>query len=199
MACTVVGMSAGDLNVTVTLGEGTDPAVERLPVPPTTMEMVAYAFDELAIHIAARAIGGDFEGDVGGNCPVQGDGTVDGHPWYFRARGAAWTFDIAEAAAADPVDVGWGTPGWCAGAKYGTWPEAGWMSLGEAWAFIYQAVADFRAGKLPYVGATKYEPITRRTRAARKYARAYMAGSAYHGTRKRQNASRRLRRLLREA
>jgi len=31
---------------------------------------------------------------LGGLCPVQGDGLVDGHRFYFRARGEGWTFDV---------------------------------------------------------------------------------------------------------
>ena len=32
---------------------------------------------------------------IGGNCPVQGEGTVDGVPFYFRARGEYWSFTIS--------------------------------------------------------------------------------------------------------
>ena len=31
---------------------------------------------------------------LGGDAPLQGFGYVDGHPWYFRARGNAWEFAI---------------------------------------------------------------------------------------------------------
>lgn len=102
---------------------------------------------------------GDFEGDVGGNVPVQGHGTVDGHPWYFRARGSAWSFDIAEEADADPVAVGdIGVHGWAYAEHYGEWPAAGWMSHLEAWQFIAKAIAMFRAGKMQYVTASNPLP-----------------------------------------
>ena len=26
-----------------------------------------------------------------GRCPVQASGTIDGEPWYFRARGCGWS------------------------------------------------------------------------------------------------------------
>lgn len=42
-------------------------------------------------HEAQSALNAD-EGvtctSFGGNCPVQAEGTIDGHRWYFRARGA---------------------------------------------------------------------------------------------------------------
>lgn len=31
---------------------------------------------------------------LGGNCPVQGEGTIHGLPFYFRSRGRGWTFDV---------------------------------------------------------------------------------------------------------
>ena len=30
----------------------------------------------------------------GGNCPVQAEGTIDGKPFYFRARGSSWSMSI---------------------------------------------------------------------------------------------------------
>lgn len=37
--------------------------------------------------------------------PVQAEGTLDGHPFYFRARGDQWTFSLAEEAGLDPVCI----------------------------------------------------------------------------------------------
>lgn len=37
---------------------------------------------------------------LGGQCPVQAEGTVDGVPFYFRARHRHWTFT----AGADPLN-----------------------------------------------------------------------------------------------
>jgi hypothetical protein len=65
---------------------------------------------------------------LGGNCPVQAEGTVNGVPFYFRARGARWTMGIG----GDVV----GNPDWRVELPYGTDYEAGWMSLEEAEAFI---------------------------------------------------------------
>lgn len=48
-----------------------------------------------------------------GQFPVQIEGTVDGHPFYFRARGSL-SICIAENPNDDPVDVTFGEiPGWC--------------------------------------------------------------------------------------
>lgn len=31
---------------------------------------------------------------IGGNCPVQAEGTIDGKRFYFRARGRRWSIEI---------------------------------------------------------------------------------------------------------
>lgn len=40
-----------------------------------------------------------------GYCPVQGDGFVNGLPFYFHARFDTWTFAISETPDVDPVQV----------------------------------------------------------------------------------------------
>lgn len=80
---------------------------------------------------------GTYIRELGGNCPVQGWGTVpipgfvDGRvlPWYFRARGKAWTLETEEEAGIPSVGV------WCA---YGPSYTAGWMEEAEQ---IVRAVA----------------------------------------------------------
>lgn len=37
--------------------------------------------------------------------PVQAEGTVDGHPFYFRARHDTWEFAISDDPAVDPVAI----------------------------------------------------------------------------------------------
>jgi len=62
---------------------------------------------------------------IGGNCPVQAEGTVNGTPFYFRARGNSWSFSVGE----DPF----GAPDWDRAEKWGDEPfAAGWMELSEA-------------------------------------------------------------------
>lgn len=76
---------------------------------------------------------------LGGNCPVQAEGTVDGRPFYFRARGAHWSFGVGD----DPIleedcDFYYEE-------EYGTQYEAGWMDDEEARKFIDKAVALYRS------------------------------------------------------
>ena len=35
---------------------------------------------------------------LGGNCPVQAEGLIDGHPFFFRARGAHWSMTVGSPA-----------------------------------------------------------------------------------------------------
>lgn len=85
---------------------------------------------------------------IGGNCPVQAEGTIDGKPFYFRARGEHWTVGIG----ADPV----GVPDWHYGEDYGDEPfAAGWMSEGEARAFIEKAVQRYYKEKEKGHGASR--------------------------------------------
>ena len=66
--------------------------------------------------------------------PVSAEGTVDGEPFHFRARGASWKLMIG------PKDL-WFTDGaWTYGRDYGVWPEAGWMEEHEALEFIEEGV-----------------------------------------------------------
>jgi hypothetical protein len=37
--------------------------------------------------------------------PVQAEGTLDDHPFYFRARGDHWTFSLAEEPGLDPIYI----------------------------------------------------------------------------------------------
>lgn len=67
---------------------------------------------------------------IGDNCPVQAEGTVDGEPFYFRARHQRWSMSIG----GDDVI---GSPTWYYEESYGENPQdAGWMSEDEARIFI---------------------------------------------------------------
>ena len=75
---------------------------------------------------------------LGGNCPVQAEGTFDGVEFYFRARGEHWSIGVG----GDVVMK----PDWSAEAPYGDEPfEAGWMPEDEARAFIEAAYRDWLA------------------------------------------------------
>lgn len=75
---------------------------------------------------------------IGGNCPVQAEGEVDGKPFYFRARGDEWSMGIG----GDPVS----DPDWECFESYGDGPyDAGWMPQHEALGFIAKAVGMYAA------------------------------------------------------
>lgn len=79
---------------------------------------------------------------LGGNCPVQGEGTINGKPFYFRARGESWSLGIG---GADPCgDAEWEHRAW-----FGQWPDAGWMTTEEAEGFLRAAASRYAAGNSP--------------------------------------------------
>src|SRR5690554_1410490 len=65
---------------------------------------------------------------LGGHCPVQAEGTINGRPFYFRSRGDGWSFGVGD----DAVGAAMGEGGWRSAGKYGEWPDAGWMPKEEA-------------------------------------------------------------------
>ena len=75
---------------------------------------------------------------LGGNCPVQAEGTIDGRPFYFRSRGEHWSMSIG----GDDVVY---DPEWHYEEEYGPWPDAGWISDDQAMAFIEKAAGLYRA------------------------------------------------------
>lgn len=76
---------------------------------------------------------------IGGLCPVQAEGTVDGQRFYFRARGEHWALHIG-------LKEDWFTGReWCHREPYGEKYEAGHMSETLARAFIGKAIAKWRA------------------------------------------------------
>lgn len=95
--------------------------------------------------------GDGWSGCIGGYCPVQGFGVVDGYTWYFRARGEHWEIGIAPTPGEGPefedaaVDATFEKVGWCYHDKWGAWPDAGYMELDVAWGFIEQSIGKWRA------------------------------------------------------
>ena len=75
--------------------------------------------------------------DIGGNCPVQAEGRIDGKVFYFRARGNTWGIGIGGDPLADPE--------WACSGPFGDGPfEAGWMSKAEARGLIEKAAMLYR-------------------------------------------------------
>ena len=84
--------------------------------------------------------GDGFDGDVGGTCPVQGEGEIDGKRWYFRARGRRWRFGVG-ATEDDALDgVLFETGGSYGESQF----EAGYMPLEDAERLIRESIAKYR-------------------------------------------------------
>ena len=77
---------------------------------------------------------------IGGNCPVQAEGIIDGFMFYFRARGRAWSVEIY-----DGGEEPWTTTQFYSDEPY----AAGWMSEDEARGFIEKAATWFRVERQP--------------------------------------------------
>ena len=73
---------------------------------------------------------------LSGNCPVQGEGTVNGVKFYFRARGSRWSMGIGG-------DDLYGDADWYYEEDFGNWPDAGWMTEKQAREFISEAAQKF--------------------------------------------------------
>jgi len=78
---------------------------------------------------------------LGGQCPVQAEGIVDGVAFYFRARGAHWEIWIGDQRRCfeNHPDI------WTYREPFRTWPEAGWMSDTLARRYISEGIARWRA------------------------------------------------------
>jgi len=76
--------------------------------------------------------------ELGGNCPVQAEGTIAGKPFYFRARGSSWRLSVGDG------DL-MGNPEWTYKEDYGETFEAGWMEQREAIRFILLAAERYQA------------------------------------------------------
>ena len=104
-------------------------------------KLTAHQLRQRAKKLQAREIAVQAERrQIGGLCPVQAEGTIDGKPFYFRARGSAWSIGIG----GEPV----GSPEWSHREPYGDGQfDAGWMRLHEARAFIEQAAQRYHDGE----------------------------------------------------
>ena len=91
------------------------------------------------------------ECELYGKAPVQGDGRVDGHPFYFRARDSHWTFtvcishDIDPSVLRGPKSDGWFTEDEFEGFEISAhFYGASTMPFGFAEAIITDCVDAFR-------------------------------------------------------
>lgn len=66
---------------------------------------------------------------LGGNCPVQSEGTINGEEFYFRARGNSWRFSVGGDVILNPL---WETSDFWGDNPY----AAGFMTAEEAFSII---------------------------------------------------------------
>jgi hypothetical protein len=74
---------------------------------------------------------------LGGNCPVQAEGTINGQPFYFRARGQHWSIGVG---GEDTVS----NPKWLREEEWGDGPfAAGCMPHDEARSIIERCAEEY--------------------------------------------------------
>lgn len=74
---------------------------------------------------------------MGGLCPFQAEGLIDGHPFYFRSRGDAWSFTVLKEKTAWLDYVAWAErDSFYYEEDYGVWPDAGYITKAEAISFM---------------------------------------------------------------
>lgn len=83
---------------------------------------------------------------IGGNCPVQAEGTIYDKPFYFRARGNRWSVTINMEGEDSLPFIDWpkDVEQWYHEEKYSDDEyAAGWMEQHEAIEFIMKAAEKF--------------------------------------------------------
>lgn len=78
---------------------------------------------------------------IGGQCPVQAEGKINGHAFFFRARGTRWSMEIAPSPSVSALDP----QAWRWEETFATWPDAGYISQEEALAKIEHAARIWQA------------------------------------------------------
>jgi hypothetical protein len=77
--------------------------------------------------------------EFAGACPVQGEGTLDGHDVYYRSRGEGWQFHVA-----GPSGDVFGDDAWEYAEVPYIFPDGGWVDRSVSEACIRRAVAKWR-------------------------------------------------------
>ncbi len=133
------------------LGSGEEPIIDRVTVPVRPPKMGSTsekdekgAFVTNGEYVETNAAGEPTDTSIpfGGACPVQGEGAVDGHEAYYRARGTGWSLEIM---------LGEGET-WNYGENAYAWPDGGWLHRDESSANIEKGVAMFRSRMGPCQG-----------------------------------------------
>lgn len=96
---------------------------------------------ELAIREPGLHLVGEFTCTA---CPVQAEGSIASHPFYFRARWDRWSFAVSLSPSVDPVDVSSASQGFFRESKYGSGDsDAGYMPLEEARAVVLRCAREY--------------------------------------------------------
>ena len=83
---------------------------------------------------------------LGGNCPVQAEGTIDGKRFYFRARGEHWSLTIHPTASGEYLKWDDDQQAWEHEEEWGDGPfDAGWMPEEVAKRMIETGAMHYRA------------------------------------------------------
>lgn len=83
---------------------------------------------------------------IGGNCPVQAEGTIDGKRFYFRARGEHWSMEVHPTSTDDYVTWPRDDAEWMHEEEWGDEQyAAGWMPEDVALEMINKAAGLYRA------------------------------------------------------
>ena len=106
---------------------------------------------------------------IGGHCPMQAEGTIDGVPFYFRARGRDWSMGIGQ----DPVGIPHPSEirteppyivdadEWYCLCTWGTEPfAAGWMEESEARRLISWCAEEYLRQKKPAAGGASEAQVS---------------------------------------
>lgn len=76
---------------------------------------------------------------LGGACPVQGEGVIEGWPFYFRSRGQRWSLSVAEPGFDPASEAVWEHSEHYSDEPY----AAGWLTDDEARGLIARAAEAF--------------------------------------------------------
>jgi len=105
--------------------------------------ILAADHDDRAGRISAPGIDIIF----GGGCPVQGEGTVDGYPCYYRSRGEGWSFEVFPIGTDLESPEAWPPAIYDYAERRYFWPDGGHVASTVSRRCIYKAVQQFRASQ----------------------------------------------------
>lgn len=100
---------------------------------------------------------------IAGYCPVQAEGTIDGVPFYFRARGRRWSMSIGKNPVSILTTIEANTDEWYAESTWGLERfAAGWMPEAEARRLVEWCASEYakNAARAPPAAGSDLEATT---------------------------------------